>query len=161
MTAVLDQRYRLRPAKNGDGADIRALVFAVLAEFDLKPEPGGADSDLFDIERYYAGGFFDVLVARETDRVVGTVGVAPVEPQTGELRKMYLAPSARGAGLGAALLDHAMTRARELGFMRLELETAAVLVAAVRLYRKRGFLPVERADCASRCDVVMAIDLRK
>jgi putative acetyltransferase len=54
---------------------------------------------------------------------------------------MYLAPGHRGHGLGKRLLRHALGRARQLGFRRVELETLSVLRAAVRLYESFGFRP--------------------
>jgi hypothetical protein len=47
------QDVRLRPATGNDGPAIQALVFSVLEEYDLAPDPGGTDSDLRDIESTY------------------------------------------------------------------------------------------------------------
>lgn len=47
--------FRLRPATNSDGAGIRELVFAVLREFGLEPDPEGTDADLTDVESSYLG----------------------------------------------------------------------------------------------------------
>jgi len=44
------QDVRLRPATGNDGPAIQALVFSVLEEYDLAPDPGGTDSDLRDID---------------------------------------------------------------------------------------------------------------
>ena len=53
----------LRPATNQDQEAIEALVFGVLAEYGLKPDPDATDADLQDIEHSYIarGGLFDVL----------------------------------------------------------------------------------------------------
>lgn len=45
----------------------------------------------------------------------------------------------RGRGLGRSLLDHALRAAPDAGFRRVELELYASNVAALRLYRSRGF----------------------
>ena len=52
-----------RPATNGDSGAIRILVFGVLAEYGLCPDPAGTDADLEDINGsyHYAGGAFDLL----------------------------------------------------------------------------------------------------
>ena len=153
--------FRLRPATNADGAAIRELVYSVLAEFGLAPDPAATDADLADLEANYParGGRFDVLVDARGE-IVGTVGLLPVEAGSVELRKMYLRPEFRNRGLGRLLLAHAVSAARELGFRRMTLETATVLQAAVRLYERHGFQPTVCAGAHScRCDLVMARNL--
>ncbi|MBT8493009.1 MAG: GNAT family N-acetyltransferase, partial [Deltaproteobacteria bacterium] len=76
-----------------------------------------------------------------------------------ELRKMYLDSAMRGRGLGKRLLEHALSRARELGFRVVELETAAPLESAIALYQRYGFRPLEEAPSTPRCDQMMVLDL--
>jgi dimethylargininase len=136
------EAFRLRSATNADGEAIRRVVWAVLREFGFTPDPGGTDADLADVEASYlrTGGSFDVLTD-PAGEVVGTVGVFPLGDGRCELRKMYLASGCRGRGLGRLLLRHALDRARELGFRRVELETVGVLRVAIRLYESFGFRP--------------------
>ncbi len=152
--------YRFRPATNADRATVESLVFGILAEHGLSPDPDGTDADLRDLKAAYidSGGLFDVLVD-ETGFVVGTVGLFPVSASTCELRKMYLLSSARGGGLGRRLLEHALARATELGFTRIVLETAAVLRAAVSLYEGYGFRPYTPEHLVSRCDSAYYLEL--
>ena len=159
MTRATRDALQLRPATNDDGPAIRDLVFGILPEFGLSPAPTTTDKDLYDIEAFYAGGFFDVLVEAPDERIIATVGVSRVTGDVGELRKMYLAADRRGGGRGRVLLDHALDRSRAMGFKRIELETAAVLRAAVNMYEAYGFRRFEKPDCASRCDIAMYIDL--
>jgi GNAT superfamily N-acetyltransferase len=59
-----------------------------------------------------------------------------------EVKHLFLTPSARGAGLGAALLHELERRARSLEAATLVLDTNRSLVAAAGLYRRAGFVPV-------------------
>jgi GNAT superfamily N-acetyltransferase/2-polyprenyl-3-methyl-5-hydroxy-6-metoxy-1,4-benzoquinol methylase len=154
--------YELRPATNADGPVVRALVFATLREFGLCPEPAATDSDLDDIESSYfgSGGWFAVLCEPATGRVVGTAGLKPRGGGVVELRKMYLDPAARGKGLGRVLLDAAVRHAEQAGFERIVLETATALKAAVRLYKRNGFVPSVEPAHATRCEIVMERRLR-
>jgi putative acetyltransferase len=155
----------LRPATNDDAAAVRALVFAVLREHGLTPDPDGTDADLFDLESSYlrGGGSFDVLVD-SNGVVVGSVGLFALGDGRCELRKMYLAPSQRGRGQGKRLLLHALERARQLGFRRVELETASVLQRAIKLYESFGFRPfasdhhTASPDRADRCYYLELVD---
>jgi molybdate transport system substrate-binding protein len=152
--------YVIRPAASGDTAAIRDVVATVLAEYGLRTDPSGIDSDLADIAAAYGarGGAFDVVVASDGS-IAGSCGLYPLDAAICELRKMYLRNDVRGLGLGGRLLARALAVARARGFRRIELETASVLKAAIALYTGAGFLPIERAHRASRCDQAFALDL--
>lgn len=151
--------HHFRPATNADADDLRTLIFGALAEYGLRPDPGGTDRDLDDLEAGYGarGGCFEALVV--DDELAGCYGLYPLRPGVCELRKMYLRAAWRGQGLGRATLDRALERARALGFARVELETASVLVEALALYRRAGFVPFAPDHLAARCDQALYLDL--
>jgi putative acetyltransferase len=151
---------RLRQATNADCEAIRSLVYGVLEEYGLKPDPGCTDADLDDIERSYfaRGGTFRVL-EHEDGSIVGAYGLYPLEDQTCELRKMYLNKACRGQGLGKRLLEDALATARELGFRTVTLETASVLKEAIALYQRYGFVPHQDDHLSPRCDQAYVLRL--
>ena len=59
------------------------------------------------------------------------------------LEELYVAPPARGHGQGRALLEHAMTVARERGAAGIELNTGTNDTAARGLYESAGFTNLE------------------
>lgn len=61
------------------------------------------------------------------------------EPDTAQLRLLFLEKHARGAGLGAALLDATIEYARSVGYRDYKLWTNAPLTGARKLYESRGF----------------------
>ena len=63
-------------------------------------------------------------------------------------------------GLGKQLLEHCIAQARDLSFRKVTLETAAVLVEAIGLYRRYGFQTFEPDHLSSRCDQGMVLSLR-
>ena len=152
--------WNIRPATNQDCTAIQQLVFGVLGEYRLNPDPDGTDADLNDVEVNYqaAGGCFDVLVD-EAGLVAGCVGLFPVSRSVCELRKMYLSRSVRGQGQGRRLLEHALAQAVKYGFARVELETASVLKEAVNLYERYGFRQCEPSHLTIRCDSAFYLDL--
>jgi len=155
-----DDRFTLRPATNHDCAPVTDLVFAVLGEYGLAPDPDGTDADLQDLEGTYAenGGAFDVLVA-EAGGLIGCVGLCRIDAATCELRKMYVARPRRGRGHGKRLMEHALDKARALGFRRIVLETASVLQEATVMYINYGFRRYEPGHLADRCDQAYFLDL--
>jgi putative acetyltransferase len=152
VTQNLEQ-YKFRTATNHDRELVRLLVVGVLAEFELKPDPDITDADLKDIEANYLnrGGVFDVIEDGEGN-IVGTYGLYPLNESTCELRKMYLVPAVRGQGLGEYVLRKAVERAKEMGFKEMVLETSSKLAAAIQLYRKFGFRPIQIEHVTPRAD---------
>jgi putative acetyltransferase len=150
----------IRSATNNDRERIAELVFGVLAEFGLHPDPETTDADLRDIEANYPGrgGLFEIIEDEEKN-LLGSFGIYPINETTCELRKMYFIPRVRGLGLGKHILLRAIKRARELGFRQMVLETSSKLIAANRLYTKFGFKPVESDHLAFRADQAYALDL--
>jgi putative acetyltransferase len=152
---------RLRPATNTDCEHIANLVFGVLREYGLKPDPASTDADVKDIESSYfsRGGIFLVLEAQDGS-IIGAYGLYPLEEQRCELRKMYLHKAYRGRGLGKLLLDDALSKARQLGFRKIVLETASVLKEAIALYKSYGFVEYTPEHLSSRCDQAYWLELK-
>ncbi len=151
---------RFRAATNADREQIRDLVFGVLTEYGLKPDPDGIDTDLKDIEQSYfsRGGKFSVLEDAD-GRIIATCALYAMDKATCELRKMYIRPEHRGRGYGKQLLEAALSQARRMGFETMTLETATVLKEAVCLYKSYGFKPYESAHLCWRCDQAYTLEL--
>jgi putative acetyltransferase len=151
---------RLRPAKNKDCGKVTELVFDVLKEYNLKPDPAVTDTDIKDIKHSYfeRGGTFYVLEEKDGS-IIGAYGLYFLDKQTCELRKMYLHSSYRGKGLGKLLLEDALLKARQIGFKKMTLETASVLKEAISLYKSYGFVEYEPEHLSSRCDQAFILEL--
>jgi GNAT superfamily N-acetyltransferase len=149
----------IRAATNDDARGVRDLVFAVLREYGLAPDPEGTDRDLEDIEGSYlrCGGRFYVLEVGGT--VLGTAGLHPGDDGACEIRKMYLHRTCRGRGIGRYLLEMLVADARRQGCSRVTLETASVLAEALELYRRRGFREYVPERMSRRCDRAMVLQL--
>ena len=64
--------------------------------------------------------------------------------ETAEVKRVWVAPSARGLGLARRLMAAIEARARDLGVVRLLLDTNSALPEAVALYRNSGWVEIER-----------------
>jgi GNAT superfamily N-acetyltransferase len=83
------------------------------------------------------------LVARTGDDgrsvLVGGVGLRRVDDHTGEIKRLWVDPEHRGAGLARALMGAAETEAVSLGYRRLRLSTGDCQPEAIALYESSGW----------------------
>lgn len=96
------------------------------------------------------------IVAEAAGALVGSVMLYPpaVDAYGGaagrvpwpELRLLAVAPEARGLGVGRALLDECVRRARRMGARALGLHTSRSMRAAIALYERTGFVRAPEHD---------------
>ncbi|QVI19090.1 GNAT family N-acetyltransferase [Nocardia tengchongensis] len=83
-----------------------------------------------------------VLVARSDGKIVGTLSLVMFPIPSGlraRIEDVVVDDSARGQGVGAALIEEAKTRASAAGARTLDLTSRASRSAANRLYERLGF----------------------
>jgi DNA-binding MarR family transcriptional regulator len=84
------------------------------------------------------------LVAMSDGVPVGCVGLKGSGGEMAEVKRLWVAPSARGFGLARHLMDAIEAAARELSIKMLRLDTNRALPEAIALYRKTGWSEIER-----------------
>jgi putative acetyltransferase len=122
-----------------ESREAHELIMALNAELShLYPEPG-ANHFRLDVQEVMPGrGAF--LIARTEQRVaVGCGALRRVDSQTAEIKRMYVSPRHRGAGVGRAIVEKCEQVARELGVSRIVLETGERQPEALTLYAHCGF----------------------
>ena len=83
------------------------------------------------------------FVVREDGKPAGCGGVKLFGTEYGEVKRMYVRPEFRGAGLGRKMLRHLEDYARKKGVPVLRLETGIYQSEAIGLYERYGFERVE------------------
>ena len=81
------------------------------------------------------------LIVRRSGEPIGCGGIKPFEGAA-YIKRMWVAPSARGRGVGKRLLQALEDRARSLGYRTICLETNKALTQAQQLYRSSGYREV-------------------
>ncbi len=101
-----------------------------------------------------------ILLAQFEHVIVGTVALIPMPNDSLELAKMTVDASYRGRGIGFRLGAAAIEKARKMGAQRIYLESNTVLPAALKLYRKLGFVEIkDHPTPYARCNIQMEMQL--
>jgi GNAT superfamily N-acetyltransferase len=129
---------RVEPA-SWDDVDVQRLAAdqqaEVRARYDGKGEPGTQPS---------ASDISVVLVARDDDaNALGCGALRVLGDGVAEVKRMYVAPAARGRGVAKAVLAGLEAAARERGWTTLRLETGPRQPEAMGLYSQAGYRPIE------------------
>jgi GNAT superfamily N-acetyltransferase len=134
----------------GAGAE---LVEALLADLRRRYHQEDADEPQADELAPPSGTFLLAVLAGDT---VGCGGLRFHEPGVGELKRMYVEPTARRRGVARALLAELERAAIAIGYTRLVLETGMRQPEAIALYEGAGYAAIEpygyyRWSPMSRC----------
>lgn len=122
-----------------------AAMQAYFAELDrIFPngfDPGPLTADTLADMRPPSGAF---LLATDGATTLGCVGLRREDATTAEVKRLWVAPSARGTGLAQRLMHAIENHARAQGATRLVLDTSRHLPGAVAFYRKHGWTEIPR-----------------
>ncbi|HEX2022346.1 MAG TPA: GNAT family N-acetyltransferase [Candidatus Thermoplasmatota archaeon] len=136
MASDLPPGVRVRDARPEDAEAILALYKASYSMHadPHRPPTAGLRDTIDDVRAYLRD--MEVLVAEDgAGRVVGTVGVRSVA----NVRRLAVDPGRAGGGLGGALLEAAVARAKARGFEVAMLDTYAGHPWLPGFYRRHGF----------------------
>jgi putative acetyltransferase len=137
MTDGLDIR-----AADPCGRDAASLISRLSAELAaMYPEyPDSGAGNFRPADAAGPGSAF--LIAWLGGRAVGCAAIRPMEPGVAEFKRMYVEPGVRGRGIARRLLAALDTRAREMGYTAVRLETGLRQPAAMRVIESSGFVRI-------------------
>ena len=93
------------------------------------------------------------LVAISDGLPIGCVGLKGSGGEVAEVKRLWVAPSARGLGIARRLMTAVEDVARELSIKTLRLDTNRALPEAQRLYRRTGWTQIDRFNDDPYADV--------
>lgn len=146
----------IRPVRATDADACVGIVAEVFREYGMTFAPEAWDLDLTRPHLHYAAPDATFVVAEDKGRVVAMVGghleravgarsvtgereLATGRPLFAELHRLYLAPDARGLGLGARLCAEIEQWAKAAGASRMRLWSDVRFTHAHAMYRRRGY----------------------
>ncbi|MDF2837388.1 MAG: N-acetyltransferase [Paenibacillus sp.] len=99
-------------------------------------------------------------VAYLDGRPVGCGGIRSLDSATAELKRFYVEPDVRRAGIAGSVCRFLEKRAAELGHSLLRLETGEPQFESIRFYSKQGFYPIERFGEYVHCESSYCMEKR-
>lgn len=125
MDVVIKREGAVYAEEYGWDHTFEELVAKIVAEFEKNFNPERERCWIAEINGEHAGHIF--LVQH------------PDEPETAKLRLLLVEKTARGLGLGGALVKECIQFARDVGYKKITLWTQSNLASAHRIYESEGF----------------------
>ena len=101
------------------------------------------DDELKDPSKKYTAPAGELLVAIESDEVVGMIAYHKHSATRCEMKRLYVKPKYRGMKLGEQLIQKLIELAIQSGYTEMVLDTLLPLQSAIYLYQKLGFQQCE------------------
>ena len=143
ITRALMKRHIKVQVEDPESRDAQWCVGEYVAELQATFETGYDPAKAVTVTggdlRAPHGAF---VIARLHGQVVGCGGVKLTPGEPAFLKRMWVAPEARGLGVAGVVLTHLEGIAREAGATQVRLDTNSKLGPAARLYESRGYREV-------------------
>ena len=119
---------------------IKSLFKAYLGELNEDLCFQSFDSEIDNPLYKYSAPTGALFIAYYNAIPVGCIALQPLqEPQTCEMKRLYVDPEYRNLKIGDALVKALLQEAQSLGYTIMKLDTLERLQAAIKLYLKFGF----------------------
>ena len=139
-----------QPLTSQYDADVADLIRVSLKANHLDiPGTVYFDEGLDHLSEYYSDPHRAYYVLLERDSVIGCIGLAEFQyfgDDCCELQKLYVSSTYQGRGLGYKLVRFIESKAREMGYRKIYLETHTNLQTAIQLYEVCGYQQIQRPE---------------
>ena len=157
--------FQIEPASSsGDLAATASLFQAYAASIGIDLSFQDFDAELAGLPGKYAPPSGAIFLARSIGgEAIGCVALRPLDtPGCSEMKRLYVSPSARSAGLGRALVERIVAEAARLGYADMRLDTLPTMTQALALYEDAGFVRIPPYyDTPVAGTVFLALKLRR
>lgn len=151
----------VRRAGDDELSTIGAVTGDAYAADGLFAHESGYEADVRDAHSRHADG--EIWVAEVEGVVVGSVTYCPpgsfhrelARDDEGEFRMLAVSPAARRGGIGQALVEKCIERAREEGLRAIVICSMREMTSAHRLYDRMGFVRDPDLDWSPAVNVIL------
>jgi ribosomal protein S18 acetylase RimI-like enzyme len=147
---------QIRDALPEEMDEAAAVLGAAYGEYAASMPPElwkGYRADIVDVRSRLHES--ELVVAEDEGRLAGTVTFYPPDDRDGRnawpvdwagIRLVAVHPDFRGKGVGRALTEECISRARAIGAPTVGLHTSSIMSVAMALYRRMGFVRMPERD---------------
>lgn len=118
------------------------LEYASALDFDLCFQD--FDEELVELPGEYVEPVGAILLAFDDCRPAGCVALRGITPEVCEMKRLYVREEFRTRGIGRKLAEAIISKARDMGYHLMKLDTVPTMNEAITLYRSLGFGVTER-----------------
>ena len=140
----MPEQLTIVPAESTEQLDtVRKLLLEYWENRRLEMYVFNFDRELAGLPGAYAPPDGRLFLARWENEPAGCVALRKLEPDTCEMKRLYLSPKFRGKGIGKILAEFIIQQARDIGYQRMRLDTIQNnMQEAIALYRQLGFTEI-------------------
>lgn len=128
--------------KDYEDAKILFLEYAESLHLDLCFQ--NFEKEISDLPAMYSAPAGCLILSCEDGKAFGCVAVRKFEDGICEMKRLYLPKAHRGRGIGRGLAERIITKAKELGYEKMRLDTLETMTEAISLYKTMGFYEIPR-----------------
>lgn len=133
---IIDNKINMELLKTtAEDADFRVLV----RELDAYLTVTDGEEHTFYDQYNQLDSIKYVILGYQAGKAVACGAIKAFDADTVEVKRMYVLPTERGAGLASQILRALEVWAKELGYQKCILETGNRQMEAIRLYEKNGY----------------------
>ncbi|KAK5094037.1 hypothetical protein LTR70_005479 [Exophiala xenobiotica] len=138
-------QFSITPVRSEeDLKDALILLYEYTKWLDLDLTFQNFDAEMANMPGKYAPPNGELFLARSPEgNAVGCVAVRPLTDAVCEMKRLWVRDSAKGIGLGKALVFAVVDAGGRLGYSKMRLDTLPRMTAAVKMYRSLGFLDIK------------------
>jgi GNAT superfamily N-acetyltransferase len=133
----------IRPATPNDLSAVKGLMRDYLAWVNLDLSFQDFEGELQALPGDYVPPAGALLVAEVGSDIVAMIALRPLSEGVCEMKRLFVRQSARGLGVGRALITRVMNEARGMGYREMRLDTLPVMGEAQAMYESFGFRDIE------------------
>ncbi|MEZ0539056.1 GNAT family N-acetyltransferase [Fibrella arboris] len=100
------------------------------------------DQDIQQIDKFQPP-YGQLILAIDEGNVCGLGSLRRINPDIGEIKRMFVHPASRRIGAGRAILDRLLLEAKKVGYKKVRLDSPKFMEAAHSLYRSFGFRDID------------------
>lgn len=137
--------FHIIPVRSEEDVDATKLLFYDYTRWlDIDLNFQFFATEMANFPGKYAPPTGELLLARSGPGTpLGCVALRPLSDDICEMKRLFVKDSAKGLGIGKALVTAIIEAGRLLGYRRMRLDSLPQMTTALNLYRSLGFLDIE------------------